>query len=479
MTGHPQQVSETVASRATECNSTCWKAAGLLFFFFGGCSFGPDLPQLPARDELPIQSRVNRRYDDVLANPISAAANGDLGITLHTLFDNAHAEILYQRAFLLEPESFDWPYYIAVVQAAQDKYDSAVASLRHALLQESDYAPAKLLLAELALRMGGLLESEALADDLAGDPEAAPYGRYLLARIHRARDSHNAAAEACRRACDLFPTYGDAHELWARSALHLGDEAAAKTHFLLADRHRFQTPPLADPLLEKVHGGRIRPDHLLLEGLRAEEQGRLREAGEFYLNALSMDPRSTAAHARLIRIALERGERDQALEHYASTRRIGNQPADAHAHYGLLLFREDRFQEARAAFELALQINPYHPDALVYLGRLREQQQKLSDAEQLYRLAIECRPTFREARLSLGRLLIRGRRYEQAFAEFDKLLALTDEKTPEFLLEISALYTVAGKPAEALRCLRRAYDLAKQFGQLNLLDKIVRQGVTH
>ncbi len=341
---------------------------------------------------------------------------------------------------------------------------------------DGSYLPAKLRLAEVAFRMGNMTECEQLAGELAPDPQAAALGEYWRGRVFSQRGDLAAARDAFQKACERYPAFGDAHRRWAESALRLNDDATVREQMLLADRYRFQTPPLPDPLLEKVFGEQTRASDQLRLGLEAESQGKLREAGEHYRTALAMDPRSDAAQARLIRIAIEDGKYDEALDHYTAARQIDSTQADAHANYGLLLLRQGRFQEAQAAFEEALRLNPYHPDALAYLGHLKEHNNEQREAERLYRTAIECRDGFREAHMFLGELLVNERRYEEAFAQFREVRSVEDEKSPDLLYRLSSLYTVAGDRAEAQRCLEQARELARKFGHTDLLDRIEGAG---
>jgi len=442
------------------------------FTLLGACSFSPALPALPERASLPLSSAVDRAYEEVLAAPADPAANGDLAASLHRLGSFEYAETAYQRAFLLDPENFRWLYLIGSVQASQDNYAPAAASLRHALRVEPSYLPAKLQLAALALRMGAPAETERLCREIlegeAGRAEAA----YWLGRAQAEGSRFADAIESYRLACESFPAFGEAHWHWGFAASRLSDQDAAQEHFTLSVRHKFETPELDDPVLGGIRGEPTRAVQLLREAYLLEERGADEEARRAYLETLQLDPRMDAAHARLIRLENERGVRKQVIQHYEEALRLNPLQDDAHSNFGFFLLGEERFQEARRSFEQALKLNPYHPEALTHLGSLMDRYEQPEEAERNFRLAIQTRPDYREARFRLGSLLNATGRRGEAVEQFQAVASVEDRKTPMLLYRLSAEYVRAGDRQAAFNCLRRAHELAKEYGQLDLADRI-------
>jgi tetratricopeptide (TPR) repeat protein len=447
-----------------------------LLLTLASCTGGLNLPELPPRNALPIPSRVNLAYEDVLDEPRNPGYNGKLGMILQRYGDLIHAETFYRRAYMLEPAEFRWQYYLAQIQFSLDQYDLAVGAYRRALRTNPDYAAAKLQLAAITFRMGNLVECGQLSEELLGTEVAAPMASYWLGRIAEHQRNHAQALSRYTAACDRFPKFGEAHFRLGLTFTALGDLSGAREHFILADRHKFIEPPVPDPLLADAVGDSHRVADLLAAGYAHEGQGRFEDAVESYLEVISADPGSDAAHARLVYLYAQAESEAEAMRHYQASKELNPEQSDAYAGYGYLLLEQNRYQEAESTLEHALRLNPYHPEALVRRGLLLERNGKHDQAEAMYQKAAECRPGYRDAHLGLGRTLLHARRYQEAFAEFEAVVAREDERTPELFYELSSLYTMAGDRARATECIRKAHELAKKYGQAKLLDTIEARG---
>ncbi len=446
----------------------------ILILLFGllACSVGPGLPELPKRSDLPVAARIDALWEDILTEPENAEYNGRLGLLLHRYNDILHAEIFYRRAYLLAPGEFRWQYYLARALASLDRHDEATATLRRALATGSGYAPARLQLAILTFGMENFVECEQHSRELLNDPESAPHGHYWLGRIAERHRQIEEAARHYDEALEGFAAFGAAHLRRGLLASAQGEAELARKHLIAADRYKYATPPVRDTLLAEALPEGHSVTELLARGYAHERAGRPEEALAAYQAAVRLDPRSDDAHARLIGVHAEAGRAPQAVEHYRTAKTLNPEQADAYANFGLLRLNEQRFQEAAAAFEQALRLNPYHPEALASNALLLERNRGWEAAEEMYRKAVECRPGFRDAHLGLGRVLIHEQRYEAAFEQLEAVVRDEDERTPRLLLELSRLYTIAGNPARARESVRRAHELAGEYGQAGLLDEI-------
>lgn len=450
-----------------------WLPAAALIVL-AGCS-PSELPEIPEAGDLPLLADVGRAYEDVLADPRNPEANGRFAALLHRQGDLARAEIFYHRAFLLDTTNFAWIYRMAVVQLARDKYDAGVATLRHALRLKPDYAAGQFRLALAAFRMGNLVEAEEIGRRLATMAGVSAWARLLLGRIALSREAPNEAVPHFQAACEEFPGFGAARWSWGAAALALSRREEAKEQFILARRHRFEAPTLADPVLAEVLGDEIWPWQALARGYRQERRGALEQAERAYRHALELDPRCDAAHARLVSVYLRLGKLQEAEKHYREAIRLKPAQDDARAGYAALLMRQGRYQEARRAYREVLRINPAHVEALTYLAELLETAGAAQEAETLYREALDCEPGYREAAWRLGRLLVERERLEEAARILNQVAAVEDEQAPRYLLEIARLYLRAGYRKRAADYLVKARRLARKFGQAELLDRIERE----
>lgn len=444
----------------------------LLLLATSACTDSEGLPEIPPREALPLQLAVDDAYEEVLVAPRDAAGNGRLATTLHRFDDLADAEVFYQRASLLELDSFRWLYLLGRVQAAQGKDALAVATLRRALSKQPGYVPARLLLAGLAVRMGNLVDSGATYRELLDAGEAVALAQFGLGQVQLRQGDPWAAAGSFQRACDAFPEFGPAHYALGVVSLQLGRGVEAREHLTLAERHKLRTPPFEDPLIEEVHGRQHQAWQFARTGYEHELAGRMEEAVAAYNQALRIDPRLAEAHARMILVQSSLGEEDRAIEHYHTALALDPNLADTHANYGLLLLRSERFTEARAAFDQAAAINPFQPEALASLALMFDKDGDRAAAERNYVSALAVRPGYREARLNYGILLVDLKRHEDASAQFEAAVETEDENTPSYLYEIARQYARMGDRAKSQASLERARKLAVAHGQLALLDRI-------
>ena len=118
----------------------------LLLSNFGhakGSDHSPNLPELPRilPQNFPptIRDRIQKGYAAALANPRDALANGQLGMVLQAYSPtDERAEACYRRAHLLDPASFRWAYYLALVQAATGGCTTALPRLAEAFSHAAD-----------------------------------------------------------------------------------------------------------------------------------------------------------------------------------------------------------------------------------------------------------------------------------------------------------------------------------------------------
>ena len=199
-----------------------------------------------------IREQIAEVYSYARSHPGDAAASGRLGMVLHTYGLLQEAADCYRPAGQLEPNVFQWAYYLGVVEADQGRCDAATSTLRLALQINAGYLPTKLRLANClhasaAWEASGKLYAEIV--EQRPDNADAYYG---LGRVRAARHDLKGAAEAFSKACALFPNFGPAHYALALVRRSLGQVSQAEEHLHLYDRNKDGAPPSSDPLLEEV-----------------------------------------------------------------------------------------------------------------------------------------------------------------------------------------------------------------------------------
>jgi type IV pilus biogenesis/stability protein PilW len=433
----------------------------------------PDLPRVAFEQFLPaVRDQVERAYNSAVEHPQDASVNGKLGMVLQTYSQLEEAAVCYQRARLLDPASFQWVYYLGVVQAAEGKYDEAAATLRQALRSLPDYLPARLKLAECLRNSAAWEGSRALYEAiLAKHPDSAE-AHYGLGRVRAARHDLKGAVESFRQACELFPDYGPAHYALALAYRSLGQTDESRKEFVLYERNRAGAPPAGDRLLDEVRALNLSALHQVQLGMDLEQAGQLEQAAAAHEKALQIDPQLVQAHLNLISLYGRLGQLEKAEEHYRAAVQLNPNSAESYYDYGVLLFNQRKYQQAEEAFRKALEINPFYPEAHNNLGYLLEQQGELLEAMQHFREALKNKPDYRLARFHLARILVNQQNYQEAIQHLLKTLTPQDENTPGYLYALGATYARAGDREQALRYLRSARDQASRRGQSQLLASI-------
>jgi len=446
----------------------------------------PDLPQLIFDNFAPtIREQVKKAYDDAQKNSRDASAVGRLGMVLHTYDQHEMAESCYKRALQLEPDSFQWLYYLGTVQAILGKQTEAAATLAKAVRLNPNYLPAQLKLAESLMASGQLRESQQIYEDVrrstlnvehrTSDVEhtmAVAY--YGLGRVKAAQRDMASAAEYYRRAVELYKNFGAAHYGLALAYRDLGQTAKAQEHLALYQKDKLGWPPLADPLIGAIRELNAGAQEHLRRGISLEVAGQIAESIAEHEKALEINPQLIQAHVNLIILYGKLGQAEKAEKHYRAAIEINPNQAESHYNYGVLLVGQEKYREAAEAFKKALEINPYYAEAHHNYGSMVEREGRLDEAAEHYRIAIENKPNYRLAHFHLGRILLHQGKNKEAIDHFLKTLSPEDDSTPGFMYALGAAYARTGDRQSAIQYIRGARERAIAFGQTQLLSLIER-----
>src|SRR6266513_119852 len=435
----------------------------------------PELPRLRLDNFSPgIQEQIGEAYSNARSSSGDAAASGRLGMILQTYSLLQEAAVCYRRAGQLEPNVFQWAYYLGVVEADQGKCDAATSTLRLALHVDPEYLPAKLRLANCLLASADWDASGKLYAEIVEQHPDNADAYYGLGRVRAARHDLTGAAEAFSKACALFPDFGPAHYALAIVHRSLGQVSQAEEHLRLYERNKDGVPPSSDPLLEEVRSLNQSATQQVQIGIQLERQGRLEESATAHEKALEIDPQLVQAHVNLVELYGRLGQFEKADEHYRAAARLDPSSSENYYNYGVLLLGAERYQQAESAFRKTMEINPFHSGAHNNLGFLLERQGRLLEAEAEYRKAIENKPNNRQTHFNLGRLLVNQEKFEEGIRELKKTIEPEDENTPRYRYALGAAFARSGDRDSALRYIRQAREGAVALGQSGLLASIER-----
>ena len=434
----------------------------------------PDLPQLGPGDFPPaVREQIQGAYEQARANPRDPSANGNFGMVLEAYGQTESAAVCFQRARLLEPDSFQWAYYLGVAQADLGKNADAAATLRQALELKPDYLPARLKQAGYLLASGDQEQSERIYQAIVAEHPDSAEAHYGLGRVRAAGRQWAGAADSYRKAGDLFPAYGAAHYGLALALRNLGETAESEQYFGLYEKNRDDARPTEDPLGDAIQQLNRSAIYRIAEGVELARIGQTEQAVAAHEEALERDPQLVDAHANLISLYGRLGQTEKVEQHYRAAVRLDPNHAESHYNYGVILAERGKFQAAKA-FRKALKTNPAHPEAHANLGFILEQRGRVEEAVGHYRWAIQSKPDYRLAHYHLGRVLVLRKRYKEGIQHLQKTLTPEDETTPAYLYGLAVAYGRAGDLDNGLHYARQARQQAASQSQTKLLAMIER-----
>ena len=435
----------------------------------------PELPALALDTYQPaLREQFEKAYSEAKLQPEDAQKAGRLGMILHAYGQYAPAAACYRRARALAPRSFEWAYYLGVVQAAAGENVQAIATLREALRLNADDVLARLKLADLLLSTGKFSESGELYRGVIARQPASAAAYYGLGRVQSALGETAAALEAYRKACELAPKFGAARYGLALLLQQLGRKLEAETHFAAYHAHKIEKPAQDDPLISAVNVLREGAVVHLRRGVTLEKSGRLNDAIAETERALAIDAGLAQAHANLISLYGRAGQYDRAESQYKAALEVTEDSAELHYNFGVLTAERKRYLEAARAFERAIEINPAYAEAHNNLAAMLELQGRHDRALREYQKAVQIKPGFPLAHYKLGRLLLARGDSPAALDHFERALSPRNEQTPMYMFALAAAYNRIGDRAKAISYGRQAKEQAAKLGQAQLAATIDR-----
>lgn len=433
----------------------------------------PPLPQPDSATFLPaVRDQVDAAYRKAAARPDDANLVGQYGMVLEAYDRYPAARACYERAHALDPASFRWAYYLALLQENASDRTSAIATMRAALQLRADDLPARLALASMLLASGAHEESRAIADAAVKDAPGSARARYALGRALAALGQPEAAAGHFVEATRIAPRYAAAHYALGLAYRDMGRPADAARHMASYEKDRDAEPPSEDPLLDEI--GRLNQGSLVhvrqAEQLYAE--GRLVDAAAAYERALALEGKDKTIHTALISAYARMGAWDKAESHYRAALAID--PAHSKAHYNFALLKAERgeYREAVAAFEKTLAADPADVAAHTQLARVYELLREPDKATRHFRLALEHDPRASQTRALLVNRLLADGKGREALDEMLALLIAGDVPPDTARAALRGTYAKVGSPRQVTAYLRDARKRAEAGGRADLVAAI-------
>jgi predicted TPR repeat methyltransferase len=194
-----------------------------------------------------------------------------------------------------------------------------------------------------------------------------------------------------------------------------------------------------------------------------QRDGRLEAADELYEQILKVEPAYPDAwHFRGL-VALERGDKAEALRLIDRAIEVAPEYADAHNNRGNVLLMMKRSEEAFHAWGRALELRPDMAEAHFNLGRYHAEGERITEALAAFRKALALAPRQFEAYHKMAALLYGADRIDEAAEVYREWLSV--EPDNDYARHMLASCTQRDIPQRASdSCVRRVFNgFAKDF----------------
>ncbi len=388
-----------------------------------------------AREQL-VEQRgvVERLLTAGAAEPAELAeAFGDLGLLYVTYEFLEAAEACFANARRLVPGDFRWHYLLGYLKMIQGFLPEANELYERALEIEPGFLPAVLRLGRGELGQGRQAEARVWFEralELDSQAAAAYEG---LGKVASAEGDDAVAVGHFRRALELAPEASGIHYALAQAHRNLGQLDDARTHLAQSGDVAAR---IVDPLINPLASLAASAQFYIVQGAEAMDDDDYEASAAAFRAALEQDPQNVSA-ARGLAVGLER---------------LGDAAG------------------ARAALEAVLETAAGEDRALILsnLGGLAALSGDESAALERYLESLAVIPDQPGLMLRAGNALARRGRFEEAIAQYDRLIEVTPEWVPAVLEKRATALVNLGRHDEAIADFTRAVAAAPEDHQLRM-----------
>lgn len=378
----------------------------------------PPPPREPPAPDLHLASQavaaiIEDYRNQVLAQPASAKAWGQLGMVLFAHQFEPDAAECFEQAQGLDATEFRWPYLLALTVGVADA-DRAERGYRRAL-EIQPRAPT------LHTRLGELLLGVQRYDDAWEEFTAAlrqderdVRARLGVARVLLHQGKVNDALSHAENAVQLAPENREPHELLAQIQHRLGDAEAARRSLAAASKFEKEVLLWDDPVTAEVLRLRRDSGSALEEAADLSRRGDVERAAEVLRLAISSDDRNPELFTTMTDYLVR-------LRRFDRARQIVDQGLRRHPTFielrfkrGVVDFLSKDYVSAEENFRRVVEARPSHALAHYNLGHTYLLEKKSAEALASFKRAIEARPDYGDAHVNVAKLLVAQGQREEA-----------------------------------------------------------------
>lgn len=409
----------------------------------------PDLSKLPAdrAAELRSQRESFEKSKSVLIGDPLAETYALLGAAYARNGFYDAADVALGDAVALAPKNGRWLYMRGVLAALRHQDAAAKDAFERALVLDPSYLPIRMAVASSRMAAGDLDGARKVLEPYATRKQAVPLA--VLGDIAMKQKRYADAIAAFKRAAALAPEATRLNAQLADAYAAAGDTKSAAEARAKAGNI---APTLYDPVGQRVLG------NATAQAATAQRAASPKDQAIDEVLA-QIENRQYDAARKTLDTALQKFQNDSMLLTL----------------YGRLEAVTGHLPMAQTRLNMALRADPKNGMAYVWQGFAAEIGNDDAAAENAYKQAIEVAPKFDNARLALATLYMRGKRYDDAIAQYQALLK-ANPKDGEAWTRLVAANAIASRCADSLKALNEALRGAPNEGFL--LQLFVRSAST-
>jgi len=409
----------------------------------------PDLSKLPADRAAELRSQrenFEKSKSALIGDPL-AETYALLGAAYARNGFHDAADVALANAVAIAPKNGRWLYMRGVLAATRNQNDAARQDFDRAFALDPTYLPIRMAVASSRIASNDLDGARKLLEPFAARKQAVPIA--VLGDIAMKQKRYADAVTLFKRAAALAPEATRLNAQLADAYAAAGDAKSAAEARAKAGN---VAPSLYDPVGQRVLDGNAAAP---ATAKRAES------------------PKDQAIDAALAQIDSRqydaaRKSLDAALQKYPNDSMLLTL-------YGRLEAVTGHLPMAQTRLGMALRADPKNVMAYVWQGFAAEIGNDDAAAEKAYKQAIEVAPKFDNAHIALATLYTRGKRYDDAIAQYQTLLK-ANPKDGEAWTRLVAVNAISGRCADSLKSLNEALRGAPNEGFL--LQLFVRTAST-
>jgi tetratricopeptide (TPR) repeat protein len=373
----------------------------------------------------------------VQLRPESALARANLAVNLAHLGRKDRAEAEFKKAIQLEPDSFEANHDLGEFYARDDKVIAAIPYLKKAqMIDPSSYANGyDLALAYSETNDLNLARGQIRA--LLAQQDTAELHN-LLGEIEERAGNFVPAANELQRAAEMDPSESNIFDWGSELLIHRTLEPAAEVFSRGLERYP-NSPRLAVGL-----------------GLALYQRGRYDEAVKAFLHATDLTPTDSRAYYFLSQAYdSSPNQADAVIQRFRRYAEFEPKNARAQFYYAMAMWKGKEtevsgadLEQIRQMLQRALALDPSLTEAHLQLGKLYSRERKYAEAIPEYERALKLDPNLADAHYRLGQAYThlgdtnRAQREFQIHQQLYQQQLAEDDKRKEEILQF--VYSVKG-----------------------------------